>query len=555
MGDLTNYDKRTLVAQSVRDQVSSCFQDVHDGKEALGSIRPAIAFASMYALSEGHREALRRVLDHHDHIAVSFKLNNSISLESGALYLDALDRDMRADGDGWVPTYFTTKLSLLFNAGKKGGRTLPGPGETDVLKGFATFLGEAIGSDKDVKQATPVRPIMLQAISDMLHRSSSSSLRDRTMLVLCKVLLHTGARSCEFTDNCVRIEDVTLLAEGAVAIRLKRTKSNVRPIRLLLHPLGEGAASVCGARALHAWVPELLRHHHQQHSSYLFPAVESDSFTSSHWAQTTFSNYLKVILRRAGCAFLYVGENEPTGHGFRRAVTTIAEEEGVDPEYTTRYLRWSAIMSLCRVRYTHSNQVVSAAVAAALTSAYEKEVSLHSATMFSHPSHDSVISSSSSSAVAASSSSSLASSSLMLAKAPSWRLRRRQLLSVSSTASESPSPIPIAAGLPPSSRALSPSSSLSVPSTHLHPSLPIHPAPSPCAMSASSVTGPLDACVSPRSNAATPSRLKRRLLQKNLRMDDGSFAEAGYGVGYEQFLLAQPLPSRRVPKPIVRYGQ
>ena len=533
MDDLTNYDKRTLVAQGVRGQVSSCFQDIHDGRQSLGSIRQAISFASMYALSEGHRESLRRVLDHHDHIATSFSLGGNISLESAALYLDALDREMRTNGDGWVPTHFTTKLSLLFNAGKKAGRSMPTPGETDVVKGFATFLGEAIGSDKDVRQATPVRPIMLHAISNMLRRTSSSSLRDKTMLVLCKVLLHTGARSCEFTDNCVRIEDVVLLADGAVTIRLKRTKSNLRPTLLLLHPLGAGAASVCGARALHVWIPELLRRHHQQSSSFLFPDVEADVFKSSHWAQTTFSNYLKVILRRAGCAFLYAGENEPTGHGFRRSVTTIAEEEGVNPDFTTRYLRWSSIMSLCRVRYTHSNQVVSAAIAAALTSAYEKELSIHSMASFDPSPPDQALSSSSAAAAA---SSSLSSSSLLPPKVPSWRLRRMRLASSSRAASKPSLPEQVDAA--PSSLM----SSSSSPSVLDHPTPP--PVDSPLGTSASTVPG-----------ATVPSRLKRRLLNKNVPLDDTSFAEAGYGVGYEQFLLAQPLPSKRVPKPIFRYGQ
>jgi len=317
------------------------------------------------------------------------------------------------------------------------------------------------------------------------------------MLTMSKVLFHTGARSGEFTDNCPYLDDVTLHADGSVSIRLVRTKSNPRPTVLLLCPLGDGATTVCGARALHEWVHYLRRHHHMPTSSFLFPFVDGDTFTSSHWPQTEFSSSLKLFLRRAGCAFLYSDVSDPTGHSFRRALTTIAEEEGVSPDFVTRYLRWA--MDLCRIRYTHSTRIVATAIASALTSALRKELSEYSMSQFV----------------------------INRDEVPSSRpLVRRH---------DSSPPLRLLFA----SRVVVASSSPS-------PSLSSSPPPPP-------PEAPLESSLPPSPVLVLPVRLQHH--HHAFLVGEEAYRAAGYGIGREQHLLAQPLPEKRMRKQATFFGR
>lgn len=497
--DLTKYGRRTAKAQHGRLQLSTFFSGVVDGTQSVSGIKSALDFAASLAVDEQYRNAQVSALSHHDHVASLLGLEGGLSTESVALYLNDLDMKMRRrqrDKD-YVVSYFKTKLKYLFIAASSAGRIMPNASDTRRLKKFALFLGEAIGGDVDVKRATPVRPIMIHALSSLLHRSLSPSLRDRVMLAMSKVLFHTGARSGEFTDNCPCLDDVTLHTDGSVSIRLVRTKSNPRPTVLLLCPLGDGAAAVCGARALHEWVHYLRHHHHMPTSSFLFPFVDGDTFTSSHWPQTEFSSSLKLFLRRAGCAFLYSDVSDPTGHSFRRALTTIAEEEGVSPDFVTRYLRWA--MDLCRIRYTHSTHIVATAIASALTSALSKELSQYSMSQFV----------------------------INRAELPSSRpLVRRQ---ASSPVLHSVFTSPIVA----TSSSPSPSS----------------PSPSVSPQS----RAPLAPSLSPSPVQVLP--LRQRHHHHALLVDEEAYRAAGYGIGREQHLLAQPLPEKRTRKPVTFFGR
>lgn len=505
MEDLTNYAKRTAIAQHSRDQIAAYLDDIMAGKRPFDpiTIRRALGHASLVVLSQRYRQRLLDILKHHDQVAAraGLHLSNHLTVESVTLYLYELDKLMRADGKEYEPDHFKQKLSALFTAGKKTGRVMPSKEDSDHLKDYAILLGEAVGSDKDVRQATPVRPIMIRAIQSMLGRSSAPSLRDRVFLVMIKVHGHSGIRSCEATDNCMLLQDVTCLPDGSVLLRLTRTKTNKRPCTILLHPLGEEAADVCGARALHEWVHTMYHHFRRSPSSFLFPEVEGNTFTSGHWQQQVFSSTLKSYVRSAGCAFLYPGQNDPTGHGFRRAVTTIAEEEGVSTDFVTRYLRWSTILATSRVRYTHSTQVVAQAIAAAITSAYRKELARYPPHLFRVARPPAVPAPRAASPVPR-----------IITSAPLVTTRQR--------------PAPSA------SACMSPMLQASYWSS------PSSPSSSPFAPT----EGAKEADIA-RTHQSKPVVV---------RVDEDTYQAAGYGVGMEQYLAALPLPAKRLRNPVQR---
>lgn len=240
----------------------------------------------------------------------------------------------------------------------------------------------------------------------------------------------------------------------------------------------------------------MRHHHHMPSSSYLFPFVDGDTFTSSHWSQTEFSSTLKSFLRRAGCQFLYLDVDDPTGHSFRRALTTIAEEEGVSPDFVTRYLRWA--MDLCRIRYTHSTSIVAIDIARALTSALQKELSAFPMSRF--------------------------------------YINRTNL---------PPSRGPVRGSV----RAATPS-----PSFRSSPAAPVILTASASAPSSSSPlrASPLRAAtvvLAPPAPVFIPQQPRHQHIiprhQHVVIVDESDYQAAGYGIGREQYLLAQPLPAKR----------